>query len=367
MRRYRNEQFMAMCLRLAEKGKGHVSPNPLVGAVLVKDGRVVAHGYHHRFGGPHAEVECLKRYNGGLGNTTLYVNLEPCSHQGKTPPCADLIIESGIRSVVVGMKDPNPLVAGRGIRRLRRAGIRVTTGVLEQEARKLNRVFVTYITKRRPFIHVKIAQTLDGKIALHRRSRIRITGSESRKLVHKWRAEHDAILVGAGTIRADNPRLDVRLAEGRNPAVVVLTRSLSLNPKHRILMMGHRQRVILFVHARSAREKQQKVRELTSTGISVIPIRSRGHYLPLRQIMRELYQLNIGSVLVEGGGEVFTQFTNAGLIDLLSIFVSPMVLGSGVPAFSKQIGSRFGANQRLHGELCVQAIGSDALLQYNFN
>jgi diaminohydroxyphosphoribosylaminopyrimidine deaminase/5-amino-6-(5-phosphoribosylamino)uracil reductase len=367
MRQDRNEQFMAMCLGLAEKGKGYVSPNPLVGAVLVKDGRVMARGYHHRFGGPHAEVECLKRYNGGLDNTILYVNLEPCAHQGKTPPCADLIIESGIRSVVVGMKDPNPLVSGKGIRKLRRAGVSVTTGVLEQQAMELNRIFVTHITKRRPFIHVKIAQTLDGKIARHQKSPTQITGLASRQLVHEWRAEHDAVLIGAGTIRSDNPSLTVRLAEGRDPAVVILDNSLSLNSKHRILMTAHRRRVILFAHDRTLRQQRGKVQELTSLGVCVIPIKSSGRYPPLRKIMKALYRMKIGSVLVEGGSAVFSQFRNEGLVDMLSIFVSPVVFGSGVPAFARQAGSGFHVDRLSRSDLSVRVIESDALLQYNFN
>jgi diaminohydroxyphosphoribosylaminopyrimidine deaminase / 5-amino-6-(5-phosphoribosylamino)uracil reductase len=367
MRQDRDEQYMAMCLRLAKKGKGYVSPNPLVGAVLVKNGRVVAHGYHHRFGGPHAEVECLRRYKGILDNTTLYVNLEPCAHQGKTPPCADLIIESGIPSVVVGMKDPNPLVSGKGIRKLRRAGISVTTAVLQQRAIELNRIFVTNMTKQRPFIHVKIAQTLDGIIALHQKSPTKITCLESQRLVHEWRAEHDAILVGAGTIRSDNPSLTVRLAEGRDPAVVILDNSLSVSSKQRILMTAHRRRVILFVRDRAFRQQRRKVRELTSLGVTVIPIKSTKRYLPLRRIMRELYQMNIVSVLVEGGSAVFGQFRREGLFDMLSIFVSPVVFGSGVPAFAKHVSSGFNLNRGSRGDLTVREIGSDALLQYNFN
>lgn len=367
MRRENIERFMAMCLRLAEKGKGYVSPNPLVGAVLVKGGHVVARGYHRRFGGPHAEVECLRSYTGGFDNTTLYVNLEPCSHYGKTPPCADLIIESGIRSVVVGMKDPNPLVSGKGIRKLRRAGVKVMSCGLRGQAKELNRAFLTYITKQRPFIHMKIAQSLDGKIARDRGSRIKVTGFESRRLVHEWRAEHDAILVGAGTIRVDNPSLTVRLAEGRDPAVIILDKSLSLDPRHRVLRSARRRRVILFVDRGVAQRRKKKVQEFTSLGVCVLPIPSGDHYIPLGRVMKALYRMNIGSVLVEGGSAVFTQFHNEGLVDTLSVFISPRVFESGIPAFAGPPGRGVKRDHLSDAGVSVRTIGSDALLQYNFN
>ena len=195
-----HERFMSECLLLAELGKGQVSPNPLVGAVLVRDGRVVARGYHQRCGGPHAEMNCLAHYTGDVRSATMYVSLEPCSHHGKTPPCADMLSGSGLRHVVVGMKDPNPLVSGRGIERLRNAGVEVTVGVLEREARELNRVFVTHIRAKRPYVHVKIAQSMDGFIASPNARRRWISSAASRALVHRWRAEYDAVLVGAGTV-----------------------------------------------------------------------------------------------------------------------------------------------------------------------
>ena len=344
-----------------------MSPNPLVGAVLVKDGRAVARGYHHRFGGPHAEVECLRSYKGNMRNTTLYVNLEPCTHYGKTPPCVDLVIDSGIRHVVIAMKDPNPLVAGRGIRELRRAGVRVTTDVMEGEARELNRAFIVNMTKRRPFVHMKIAQTLDGKIALDRRSSTQITSSKSLKLVHRWRTEHDAVLVGAGTIHADDPLLNVRLVKGRDPAVVILDGNLSLNSSHRIFRSAQHRRVIVFAANHVAIRKRRAIQALALAGVRIVTVESRNTRLPVKSILRKLSQLDVNSVLVEGGARVFSQFLNAGLVDRLSVFIAPRVLREGVPAFDETLLSLRQTHPYSGGELTGQQVGVDVLLQCNFD
>jgi diaminohydroxyphosphoribosylaminopyrimidine deaminase/5-amino-6-(5-phosphoribosylamino)uracil reductase len=358
---------MTECLRLAEKGRGFVSPNPMVGAVLVKQGRIVARGFHRRFGGPHAEVECIRSYDGTLRGATLYVNLEPCSHHGKTPPCTDLIINSGIRKVVVGMKDPNPLVAGNGLRRLRRAGVRVISGVLEQEARELNRVFVTHITRRRPFVHVKVAQSLDGKIALERGSPVWITGKEARKLVHQWRAEHDAILVGANTIRVDDPFLTVRLARGRNPAAVILDGDLSISLRARVLKTARQRNVIIIANEKVVRRRIRKMKELTSQGVLVLPLLSKSNHLSLNIILRKLYRLNIGSLLVEGGSNVFTQFLEGDNIDLLSVFLAPAFMGKGVPAIDQMYHSHRYPIWMSNCRASSRSVGKDTLLQFRFD
>jgi diaminohydroxyphosphoribosylaminopyrimidine deaminase / 5-amino-6-(5-phosphoribosylamino)uracil reductase len=358
---------MAMCLRLAEKGSGHVSPNPLVGAVLVKGGRVVARGVHRQFGGSHAEVECLHSFKGDTRNATLYVNLEPCSHHGKTPPCVDLIIDSGIRTVVVGMQDPNPIVAGKGLRKLRNAGVRVVKGVLGAEAESLNRHFITHITKRRPFVHVKIAQTLDGKIAFKRGSPSEISCIESRALVHRWRAEHDAVLVGAGTIRADDPLLTVRLAKGRDPALIVLDAALSLKPNYKVFRNAEVRRVFIVTTKESAKKHWRKIREFTSAGVTVLLIVSKNNYILPKQILREMYKLGVGSVLVEGGSDVFTQFVQSGLVDLLSVFVSAKIYPTGFPAFSQNGYGPHQRSERLGRPELVKRIGTDVLLQYSLS
>lgn len=362
-----HKKFMRECLKLARKGKGNVSPNPLVGAVLVKGGRIVARGFHARFGGPHAEVECLGSFRGSLRHSTLYVNLEPCSHYGKTPPCADLIIRSGIRRVVVGMKDPNPLVAGKGIRKLRAAGVRVETGILEEEARDLNRVFVSHITKRRPYVHMKIAQTLDGKIALRNQPPISITGKEAQKLVHRWRAEHDAVLVGAGTIRADNPSLTVRYAQGRNPAAVILDGRLSVDPQSKVFDGRSNRRVILFTRRAARIRYPRRYQQIASRGAMLLSVESKDNALSISSVLSKLYDLNIGSVLVEGGNRVFTHFLSKGLVDRMSIFIAPRLFNdSGLPTFAGGYLNKTLSARVSSAEFTVEKIGGDVLLDFMF-
>jgi diaminohydroxyphosphoribosylaminopyrimidine deaminase / 5-amino-6-(5-phosphoribosylamino)uracil reductase len=325
---------MAECLSLARKGEGYVSPNPLVGAVLVENNKIVARGYHRRFGGPHAEVECVGRYSGRFDSTTLYVNLEPCSFYGKTPPCVNVILEVGIPRVVVAMKDPNPRVSGRGIRMLRRNGIRLTTGILENEARELNRKFVTWMTARRPYINIKIAQTLDGKIAGHAGTVRQISGRESLALVHRWRSEYDAVLVGAGTIRADDPLLTVRNVKGRNPDVVILDGGFTVSPNARVFgTTGHR-RVFVCVDRNATRGKGAARQRLLERGVHVLPCRGKKYLIPLQELLVELKRYNIGSILVEGGSRVFSQFIHDEMYDEINVFVAPRIMGEGVPSFS---------------------------------
>ncbi|MBP1647869.1 MAG: 5-amino-6-(5-phosphoribosylamino)uracil reductase / diaminohydroxyphosphoribosylaminopyrimidine [Bacteroidetes bacterium] len=322
--------FMQECLRLARRGKGYVSPNPMVGAVLVQDGRILARGYHRKFGGPHAEVDCLSRFSGDVRRATLYVNLEPCSYHGKTPPCASLIVARGIGRVVAAMKDPNPRVAGRGLRILRRAGVRTAVGMMEAEARSLNRVFARHITARRPYVHVKIAQSRDGSIA-GGRSRW-ISSLQSRKRVHAMRAEYDAVLVGAGTVRADNPSLTVRLVKGRNPDVVVLDGALSLPAGAKLLAPRNSRRVFLFTTTQALRQRTARANRLRSRGVTIIPLKGESGRFALHEVVSELYQRDVASILVEGGANVFTRFLTDGLVDEVTLFVSSEFFGTGVTA-----------------------------------
>ncbi len=323
---------MRECMKLAIRGKGRVSTNPLVGALLVRGEKIVARGWHRRFGGPHAEVDCLRRSGRRTAGTSMYVNLEPCAHYGKTPPCTESIIASGIRSVVIAMKDPNPLVAGRGIRALKRAGIRVTCGVLESEAKQLNRVFVKHITRRMPYVHVKIAQSIDGFIAGARAPRY-LSSPPSLRLVHRWRAEHDAVLVGAGTVHADNPRLTVRRARGHDPHVIVIDGRLSIDERANALKRDGGRGVFLCVSDHAAGAQREKVKRLEARGIVVLRFPATGGMLDLGNVLSALYRFSIGSVLVEGGSSIFTQFLESRIADELSIFVTPLILGGGVPAF----------------------------------
>jgi diaminohydroxyphosphoribosylaminopyrimidine deaminase/5-amino-6-(5-phosphoribosylamino)uracil reductase len=322
--------FMRECFALAQRGLSSVSPNPMVGAVLIKDDRVVGRGWHKRFGGPHAEIECLKDFGEDARGATMVVNLEPCSHTGKTPPCADALVAAGIARVVVAMKDPNPLVTGSGIRRLRKAGIDVVTGVLREEARFLNRRFVGSIADRTPYVHVKIAQSLDGRINGGKSQWI--SSPESQKLVHLWRSSHDAIVVGAGTILADNPRLTVRHIRGADPSVVIIDRRMRMRGDELVFRKPGSRRVMVITSAQSLR-RSPKARLLARKGIEVLGIDSRSEHLPLDAVLSYVRESGIHSVLVEGGARVFGDLVVGGYADELSIFVSPALHGVGLPAF----------------------------------
>jgi diaminohydroxyphosphoribosylaminopyrimidine deaminase / 5-amino-6-(5-phosphoribosylamino)uracil reductase len=356
-------RMMEECLRLAEKGRGYVSPNPLVGAVLADGNRILARGYHRRFGGDHAERDCLRRYHGDTRGKVLYVNLEPCVHYGKTPPCTGLIIHSGIRRVVVGMKDPNPRVAGRGIARLRHAGIAVVVGIRKLEASQLNREFATHIRERIPYIHIKLAQSLDGRIAGRRGANRWISSLASRRLVHRWRAEHDAILVGAGTVRKDDPALTVRLVRGRNPDVIVLDGNLSTPLKSRVYSKLAGRQVFVCVDRDVAAARKVKVAQLSSSGVTVLRFGGKNGILPISRVLARLYRHDIGSVLVEGGGEIYRRFLQAGLCHKLSIFVAPKLVGDGLPAFPSVSGVPLVAGVTPLGPLDAKRVGEDVLLQ----
>jgi len=320
--------FMGEVLNLARKGAGSVSPNPLVGCVVVKNNRIIGRGYHRYFGGPHAEVYAIRSAGKRIRGSTLYVNMEPCNHYGKTPPCTNLIIKKGIKRVVVGLRDPNPIVSGKGIAQLRKAHIQVDVGILQHECEKLNEMFTTFITHRRPFVTLKIAQTLDGKISLpHARSRW-ITNDTSRHIVHALRSVYDAVLVGAGTVRIDNPKLTVRHVRGRNPVRVVLDGPLSVNVKSSVFSRSAK--TILFISERAAREKYGKVRLLRKKGVEVIAVAAhKTSDIPLKKILKLLAGRGIASVMVEGGAEVFQKFIKAKLVDKLLIFIAPIIAGEG--------------------------------------
>jgi diaminohydroxyphosphoribosylaminopyrimidine deaminase/5-amino-6-(5-phosphoribosylamino)uracil reductase len=355
-----DEEFMLQCIELARRGKGYVSPNPLVGAVIVKDKRIVGKGYHQKFGEAHAEINALRDAGRKARVATLYVNLEPCSHYGKTPPCTDAIISSGIRRVVVGMIDPNPLVKGRGIRALSSAGVEVRTGILSRECRELNEFFVKKMTTGLPFVMLKIAQTLDGKIALPNGHSRWITSKESRKRVHQLRAEYDAVLVGAKTVQLDDPRLTVRFVKGRNPKRILVDGSLSTPLSSRLFSDGFRSQTIAFVRQSERGEIERKKEILERRGVQIFEIHGRRDgTLPLKSVLESLADMNILSVLVEGGQRVFTQFLEEGLVDRVLVFVAPRVYGcDGVPAFG-HLRHAFD-----YSSSTVEWLGRDLLIQF---
>lgn len=317
-----DETLMGRCCELARQGLGYVSPNPLVGAVLVAEGRVIGEGFHERYGSPHAEVEAIRSVENKelLKKATLYVNLEPCCHHGKTPPCTALIQEVGIRRVVVGVQDPNPIVGGRGSQELNEAGIVVTSDILSSTCRHLNRRFFTNIEKSRPYIILKWAETCDGFIARSDFSSRWISCEASRTLVHQWRAEEDAVLVGTTTAVKDNPQLSVRSVSGRNPIRVILDREAVI-PQNYFIYDGTQETLIISEIEPSATTVQWIASPQTS---------SRSEWW--NRLFATLLQRNIGSILIEGGGKVLHGLIEAGLWDEARVFRSAERFEEGIAA-----------------------------------
>ena len=314
-------QFMLRALELATLGRGHVSPNPMVGCVIEHAGRIIGEGLHQRYGEAHAERNAILSVQPEdshlLPESTAYVTLEPCSHYGKQPPCADLLIEKKIGRVVCCNDDPNPLVAGQGFAKLRAAGIDVVTGILAEKGRYLNARFFTFFEKKRPYIIMKWAETTDGFMAGEGGQPVKISGNLSHRLVHRWRSEEDAIMVGTNTARIDNPRLNTRLWPGKNPTRIVLDRNLSL-PSDLHLFDGI-QPTILY---------HQTVDKNVTDRPNVTHSLARS----LNDLVQDLYQRTIQSVLVEGGTTLLQSFIDAGLWDEMRVFRSQTLLGKGVKA-----------------------------------
>ena len=323
-----DERYMWMALDLARQGLGKTNPNPMVGAVLVKDGEVVGTGFHAKAGLAHAEIIALQDACEKARGATLFVNLEPCSHQGRTPPCVDAIIEGGIRKVVMAMKDPNPLVSGQGIKKLEKAGIKVKTGVLEEKALRLNEVFIKYITTRLPFVVVKSAMTLDGKIATQQGESQWISGEKSRELVHKLRSLSDGIMVGINTVLHDNPRLTVRLGKEEQKAAQplrIIVDSQGRLPLDSNVSTGYNGSKTLL--ATTDAMPKDKKEALMVQGVDVLTLPDRDGRVDLAQLMIELGKREISALLVEGGGALNYALLESNLIDKVYLFLAPLLLG----------------------------------------
>lgn len=320
--------LMRLALAEAKKGLGLTSPNPAVGALVVRDGKVVARGYHARAGGPHAEVIALRRAGEKARGADLYVTLEPCDHHGRTPPCTSAILAAGVKRVFVGCEDANPIVSGRGMKRLRAAGISVVKGVLEAECLAINRPFFTYITERRPFVTLKVASTADGRIATATGDSRWVTGPEAREKVHGFREQVDAILVGARTVREDDPQLTARpkgKLSKRQPLRVILTRTLDVPPDARIFDEPAGGVLVL-----TSSGDPKKTRALEKRGAEVVRVPGRKGGVDLRAALELLHEREVVHLMVEGGGEVFGAFLEDGLADQLMLFIAPKILGEGV-------------------------------------
>lgn len=318
-----DRKYMARALQLALRGAGHTRSNPMVGAVLVKDGRIIGEGWHKQYGGPHAEVNAFASATEDPEGATLYVSLEPCSHYGKTPPCADLIIRKKVARVVAALEDPNPLVSGRGFRKLRANGIRVTVGVLAEEARHINDVFLTYVTRKRPFVLYKAAMSLDGKIACHTGESQWISSEKSREEVQRLRGILSGIMVGAGTVIADNPRLTCRMEEYENPARIIVDGKLRVPLESRIFHEPGRN--IILTTSEASLEKKEALKNL---GVELIEADSEEPgKVDLKSAMLALGIKGIDGILLEGGPTLAASALEAGIIDAVRFYIAQKIIG----------------------------------------
>jgi len=347
-------------LRLAEKGRGRTSPNPMVGAILVKKGKVVGEGYHAKAGEAHAEIVALQRAKKDARGATLYINLEPCTHYGKTPPCAPRVIEADVKRVVIGMEDPNPLVRGKGVKSLKKAGLDVRLGILEKECRRLNEAFCKYVLEKEPFVILKVAATLDGKIASRDGDSKWISGEASRRFVHKLRDQVDGILVGIGTILKDDPLLTARIKGGRDPYRIVLDSRLKIPEKANVLG-GFPPRVVI---ATTESAPKDKVQSLEKRGVRVLTLGSKEGRVDLKSCLSRLGEIGIMSLLVEGGSEVNGSFLDEGSIDKLLLFFSPRLMGDpGAPGIFGGRGISSLQEAIPLNETKVKRIGEDVLIE----
>ena len=328
-----DEYYMQLAFKLALKAKGRTSPNPLVGALVVKAGQIIGRGFHAQAGLAHAEVVALDEAGKKAKGATLYVTLEPCAHTGRTPPCVNRIIQSGIKEVVIGMIDPNPLNNGKGIMLLKQNNIKVRVGVLGEKLSKMNEVFVKYITTRLPFITVKIAESLDGRIATYSGDSKWITSDKSRAFAHKMRKNYDAIMVGVNTVLRDNPRLNAWFSE-KQPIKIIVDSNLS-TPENANIFSGNSQVIIITLSSRPGQETENRKRLFDKA--KVIEVKEKSGQINLRDALRKLSQLKISNIIVEGGGTLIGSLFDERLVDRVLFFISPKIIG-GKDAISSVMG-----------------------------
>jgi diaminohydroxyphosphoribosylaminopyrimidine deaminase/5-amino-6-(5-phosphoribosylamino)uracil reductase len=325
-----DEDYMRQALRLARRGLGRTSPNPMVGAVIVRDKRIIGQGYHHYYGGKHAEVNAMESAAEDISGATMYVTLEPCCHYGKTPPCVEAVIQNRIGKVIIGVLDPNPRMHGRGVEILNRHGIETRVGVLEEECRSLNEAHFKYMSTGVPLVTVKFAQTLDGRIATATGNSQWLSSPASRRFAHKLRSLNDAVMVGVGTVLADNPELTVRLVRGRNPARIILDSGLRIPLEAKVLLNQESAPTMIATTSGADGEKLSALRRM-KIEVLAIPEDERGK-VDLKHLLEILGQRGISSVLVEGGAETITSLLRLNLVDRLVVIIAPKIMGKGIEA-----------------------------------
>ena len=314
---------MELAIELAKKGEGKVNPNPMVGALIVKDGTIIGEGYHEKYGEGHAEVNAFKSLKEDPSGATMYVTLEPCSHYGKTPPCVDKIIQSKIKRVVIGMIDPNPLVSGNGVDKLKRAGIEVKVGVLEDKCKKLNEIFIKYILTKNPFVVLKTAMSLDGKIATRTGESKWITSEKSRLEVHNLRNKLSAIMVGVNTVIKDNPELTCRIENGNDPIRIIVDSTLKIPMDSKVLQNKDNKTIIVT----TKRANINSMQELLKKNIQVIIIEEKNGQVDLSALIKKLGELGIDSILLEGGSTLNYSALEENIVDKVMVYIAPKIIG----------------------------------------
>lgn len=353
------EVFMQRALVLARRG--NTSPNPMVGAVVVKDGRIVGEGYHRKAGEPHAEIIALNNAGGLASGADLYVTLEPCCHFGRTPPCSKAVIEAGIKSVTVAMIDPNPKVAGKGLAELEAAGIETNVGMLEAQARKLNEVFIKFITTRQPFVTLKLAMTLDGKIATHTGDSKWISSDESRRMVHRLRERMDAVLVGVGTVLADDPELTARNGSRRSYPARIVVDSHARTPTDARLLSQPNGETIIAVRAGASEANLGKLKQ---AGVRIIEVGGANGQVDLPALMQELGRMKKTSVLIEGGGRIAASALSSGIVDKIMVFVAPKIIGGECARTPVEgLGAASMADALRLENMSIKKVGCDLLIE----
>lgn len=357
------KKYMDLALQLSLRARGLTWPNPLVGAVIVKNNRIISTGFHKRAGLEHAEIIALRKAGQKAKGATLYVTLEPCSSFGRTPPCTDAIINSGIKKIVIGMLDPNPKHRGRGIKILNSHGIYTTNGILEEKIRIINQPFIKYITKNIPYITAKIAQSLDGKIATKTGESKWITSKTSREFAHKIRNDFDAIMVGLNTILKDNPLLNPN-KKIKKFYKIILDTNLNIKSNIRLFKDSKKFLVIIATSKQSFFKKNKKIKLLSNKGAIILGINTKNNLLDLKDLLRKLGLLEITSILVEGGGKVLGSLFDENLVDYVLFFVSPKIIG-GQKAISSIQGGGIDkiSNIKVLKEIKLRQLGEDFLFE----
>ncbi|MFH1962024.1 MAG: bifunctional diaminohydroxyphosphoribosylaminopyrimidine deaminase/5-amino-6-(5-phosphoribosylamino)uracil reductase RibD [bacterium] len=346
-----DKKYMAKALTLASRARGKTSPNPMVGCIIVKDNKIIGQGFHHAAGLPHAEINALNEAGDDAYGATMFVTLEPCCHYGKTPPCADKIIEAKISKVIVSIYDPNPVVSGKGIEELQKAGIIVETGLLQDRAVRLNEVYIKYITTQMPFVLIKVGMSLDGKIQGPEQW---ITNERSRQIVHKMRSEYDAILVGKQTVLTDNPYLTSRIRGGKNPYRIIVDSRLQIPIESNVFAAPE-----MVIIATTPAAPADKLSILRKMGTRVVIASTVDRRVDILELMKQLGQMEITSVIVEGGARINASFLSSGVVDKMALFISPQIFGK-MDYLSVVEG--LDAAIRLNN-ICVKRVGDDVLIE----